>query len=251
MARWQYQQRAEPISTDAEAVRVDKWLPTYPDRIAPRAGLLAAIAAGACFFLFTPAPGEALTIDKWIPTYPDRVEALKPGLPQGAYVVDPLQITLHESTFVDKWAPTYPDRLDRARRAFWREESVTDVYLDHVPVPVDITIDRWAPTYPSRLDRQPRPFWQGDFTVDPVQLTAPESLIITKWLPEYPSIVLGRARGIISNGWTCIPIYPMPGELRRLRAWVQDSIHTATGVGDSLTITTTVAPSINMKVWVE
>ena len=67
MARWQYQQRTEPL---VEIVTSDKWAPLCPSRIIVRTlCLTTAILAGSCFLDATP----IITIDKWQGSYPSRL----------------------------------------------------------------------------------------------------------------------------------------------------------------------------------
>lgn len=132
MARWQYQQRAEPlVETLVETVTSDKWAPIYPSRVVVRVlCLTAAIVAGSCFLDATP----IITIDKWQGSYPNRLDKLKQVQPLGWFDTKLYWFSGPEVITLDKWIPNYPDRLDRAKRVLWLDWSMVDSYLSHVPI---------------------------------------------------------------------------------------------------------------------
>jgi len=170
--RWQYQARAEPLSTAGETPQLDKWSATFPSRLMRKAALTVAIVAGACFLCGPPALAEdTARIDKWGPTYPSRLERRQRPLWQGQSVTDPTPVPPAEIIRVDKWAPQYPSRLVRARRSFWEGVQVVDVLL--LTRPETPSPEKWLPVYAGRLDRRNRPFWTGISVLDPTEVAPP------------------------------------------------------------------------------
>lgn len=194
MARWQYQSKAEPVSTSHESILPDKWLPSYSDTFPKTKIQIAAIQSGSSSFVYTPAAVETITIDKWLPNYPSQLFSLrKPRYETGS--VGPIVPQI----FVDQWLPTYPVRLDPPKKSFWGGEY----NKDNRPV---IQVDSWLPTYPSRIDGR-RPNAQ-DYLVNPWLSHIPSAEILTmdKWSPSYPSR-LDRAGRIFWKDWSVTDVY--------------------------------------------
>jgi hypothetical protein len=132
MARWQYQSKTEPISTDHESILVDKWISVYPSRLDP---------AKRSFWSgdYTKDNRPILLLDNWIPVYPSQISNRQPT-PQ-AYLVDPYLSHLPPSELItlDKWSPSYPSRLNHRLIPFWSGHYSIDADFSHVPLPVIIS----------------------------------------------------------------------------------------------------------------
>jgi hypothetical protein len=86
VSSWQYQSKAEPVSTQQETPQIDKWGPEYPSAFRKSPSLITAIAIGFCFFDPLPITAvETITCDKWISNYPNRIHSIKK--PQKDYTV--------------------------------------------------------------------------------------------------------------------------------------------------------------------
>ena len=70
MARWQYQQKAEPVRFPSDVVTLTQSNPTF----FKKPNLIAAIQAGS-FFIGEPI--KTILLDKWLPVYPSRLDRLR------------------------------------------------------------------------------------------------------------------------------------------------------------------------------
>ena len=149
MARWQYQQRTEPL---VEIVTSDKWAPLCPSRIIVRTlCLTTAILAGSCFLDATP----IITIDKWQGSYPSRLTKFNRVQLSNFIVNDYAYVT------PDSWYSSYPIQFLQLQRN--REQGWIAVELN-ISV---ITIDEWIANYPNRLDKLIELTWIDRGTIDP------------------------------------------------------------------------------------
>ena len=90
------------LLTRPEAVSVDKFKPTYPDRVYGRVNSAYLRASGAVLVI-----PEAITVDRWQPSYPDRIRA---------HAQEPhslIVLPTGEITTVDRWRADYPDVINR------------------------------------------------------------------------------------------------------------------------------------------
>jgi len=206
MARWQYQGKAEVVSTGKETITLDKWEPKYPP-MKRGVGLVlsTAILAGACF-LVPPSYGKnfsdpALT-DKWKPTYVDyhyqKPKLSRANQPTNAVIVPPVAPSNWEERItIDKWKPTYVDYhyqkpfLSKAIQSgslFWVYWPPTEI----------VTTDKWLPNYPNQLLPKvslSRAIQSGSlFKGTPWNAaSALETITIDKWQSEYPDFLLKSA----------------------------------------------------------
>jgi hypothetical protein len=202
--RWQYQGRAEPLSTTGEVVLLDKWQPEYPDNPTLRkVGLIAAIVAGSFFSDSKPITtvDTSQYLDRWSGSYPDYINKRKQQPTVGWTAIDANLLTNKETIFIDKWQPIYPVRLDRSKRVLPLDFTTIDAHFGFAPV-VKATLDSWIPTYPSRLDRVKRIFagipffWDGGEKI--------ESIFINKWIPTYPNRLDPRKPLVREGLYSCV-----------------------------------------------
>lgn len=230
---FQYQDFVEPLRTEVPPLPPETWLPVYPDQIAPKAALTAAILAGAFFFVQTPPAAAALTTPTtggqaqvfaprvvqyqplahveppptgvtlgWLPSYPDLVFRILPQSPPA--FVQPLPPPSPPALVppVTGHGQVQPDQVFQYQ---------TYAYGEPPPTPTTVTTD-WLPRYPDLL-----PTVRG--------LTAPYQPFVSvpheepvspiDWLPRYPDRLAVRARlegaavevlARIDLNW--IPVYP-------------------------------------------
>jgi len=183
--RWQYQGKAEPVSTSHESVLLDKWLPNYPNQIP---GVKRPVYDAG----YTRPIVPLVFIDQWAPTYPTRLDPARRAFWQGEF-----RSSSYPIATLDQWMPSFPVRVDPSRKPFWGGEYSRDLrplifvddwipvfpsriegrrqnpqdylvnpYLSHVPSAETLTMDKWAPSFPSRLDPRRIPFWEGQYAVD-------------------------------------------------------------------------------------
>lgn len=219
MILFQYQALAEPVFTGTiEVVTLDKWIPSYPNRLDPLKRL-----NGGSFLLdpfgetqketvfldkwffqlperlnrarsatrepylsyptFTPVPPPMVSVDMWFVQHPER---LNPRALRTAnlynFTLDPFSALQHETIFIDKWLPTYPNRLDRARAATREPYYSAPVFVAEV-----VTLDKWFTQNPEHLNSR-RPLRRTDwYDANVFPLPNPISpTTIDKWIGQYP-----------------------------------------------------------------
>jgi hypothetical protein len=213
MARWQYQQRTEPL---VEIVTSDKWAPLCPSRIIVRTlCLTTAILAGSCFLDANP----IVTIDQWQGQYPSRLDRIKRIQPIDFTVFAPAPVITNELVTLDKWQPTHPNRLDRNKRI----QSI-DFTVDSYDYP---TLDKWIASYPNRLDRIRRIYFSEWFGTKLYWYVGPEILTMDKWTPNYPNR-LDRAKRVLWLDWgmidSCFSHIPVSSIMLYLRRYLDDPL---------------------------
>ncbi len=188
MSRWQYQGKAEVISTEKERTQPDKWLPSFPDLIFRKSVLPAAILAGSLFFCSIP-PVENITPDKWQPRYVDTIPA-KPALSRaiqaGSFFLG--DIPRSETITLDKWIPSFPDRIARPRKTV--EFNPPFIYVP--PVAETIYADKWLPQRPDHISRVSlsRAILAGSFFIG--DIPRKETPQMDKWAGLWPAILPAR-----------------------------------------------------------
>jgi hypothetical protein len=235
--RWQYQILSEPVGTP---VTPDKWLPSTPDRFLKTVNR-AAILAGALFFLNL-GQAESTPIDKWKPTYPDKVypqrritqagstftevessatldkwipetpdfrfkeklrpatggllteidqpitpEKWLPSVPAFRFREKPrpftgeTRIEIDEVITPDKWTGSQSFQFKFPQRLFSGECRVE---LDIPPPTEIITLDKWTPLYRDSRSRVKINPFTGE-----MRFEIPEVITLDKWTPGLPSIL--------------------------------------------------------------
>lgn len=189
MILFQYQALAEPVFTGTiEVVTLDKWIPSYPNRLDPLKRL-----NGGSFLLdpFGETQKETVFLDKWFFQFPERLnrarsvtrepylnyptftpmppvmvsvdmwfvqqpERLNPRSFRTAnlynFVLDPFSALKHETIFLDKWFTQNPEHLDSRRplrRTDWYDANVFPL-----PNPISpTTVDKWIGQYPVQFSK--------------------------------------------------------------------------------------------------
>ena len=226
MARWQYQQKAEPLQPDGPFLPA--WQPQVVDQV-PRAktGLSAALLATAiATFVVAPSALEAAARA----TYPDQIHrpAVHASRQQAlAFSPDPIAAP---AVVPEQWTPSYPDRLSRAgfpthlQQAWAGVISRTDLTAASAPSasgvitrPAQVQYqsitgpvlvpsaapDHWAPDYPDLLLPARRSPLGG--LVAPV---APLGGTDLRWLPTYPD--RDRRREVHPSQQQALAFHPEP-----------------------------------------
>lgn len=246
MTLWpfQYQGFVEPPPQELQNPAQVNWRPVYPDQIAPKAGLLAAIVAGACFFVSVPAAPAQTT-----PAGPSGNAQVFPGQQvQYQASAQPFDAILPRTLTVDDWAPLYPNRIEprpRLRRGLQQYETSeplpivfatasgsptgspqvfpgTQVQYQTSAKPFDAAITTrvlgpadWGPIYPDRIP--PRILlgaeFQQAFGFDAAPFTTPPE----GWLPTYPERIAPKP-GLPVAQQQALGFHPTP-EVTIARAW--------------------------------
>lgn len=200
------------LLTQHEALSIDKFNPTYPERV-PRVWPVATYTSGPTLVMVP--PPETILLDKWWqltaqPTYlPKRSAEL------GQSVIDSKALTQKEFVSIDRFGPTYLERITRVWPVAtfasgsvlvmvppaevvtldkWFEPAsiptrllarTTDLTQTIIPPPEIIRLDKWwaPPSQPTYLAKRCADLQQ--LVIDP----KPETIRLDKWAPDYQAWV--------------------------------------------------------------
>lgn len=163
--RWQYPDRADVPNTAKERVQVDKFPPSYPDKIdkLPRLNEYPFLFWDPTTFF-----PERPQVDKFQPSYPDYLFRRPPNNVGDFFFWEPLTAPV---TTPPNFYPVYPDILFRRP-----PNNVTDTIFwnPNVTFPERVQFDKFGPSYPDYVFRAGRP---SDFTLGFWGNTTPATIV--------------------------------------------------------------------------
>lgn len=158
-ALFQYQIKAEPVSTSGESIFPDKWQGSAEvprNAWARKVGVAAVVLAANTAFAWVPVPQA--TPDQWLP----RLETPKWDIKREQFKYPSLfyaDIPRAESVTIDRWHPEIEKpRWDSKRQQYTYPSS----FLGDVPRAESVSVDRWHPSIEQpRITRASRIYDSG------------------------------------------------------------------------------------------
>lgn len=203
-ALFQYQIKAEPVSTSGESIFPDKWQGSAEvprSAWARKVGVAAVVLAANTAFAWVPVPQA--TPDQWLP----RLETPKWDLKREQFKYPNLfyaDIPRAEAVSIDRWHPSIEvPRWDRKRNQYLNPS----VFLGDIPRAESVTIDRWHPELEKpRWDRKRQQYtFPAVFTGD---IPRAETVSADRWYPSLEQPKVNRPSRIYDSGGT--NPYPIP-----------------------------------------
>ena len=187
MNRWQYQSKAEPVSTLGENITLDKWYRPALD-IVRKKGVSSALLAGALFFVPVVVAAETVTLDKWN-TEVSQPQFVRSSAQSESTFFVPI-VSAPEVVTLDKWyqpLATPPSSVKRHTYTYPSFEWITNTFVE------TITMDKWFRETSQPLFAKPRASFFNYTLTDPDILTQPgvvETVTLDKWyVPIYQPYV--------------------------------------------------------------
>lgn len=200
---FQYQVKAEPVSTSGESITPDKWIGSADvprSSWARKTAIAAVVLAANTAFAFTPTP--VVNPDQWLP----RLETPRWDIKREQFKYPNLfyaDTPRAENVTVDRWHPDIEKpRWDRKRQQYTYPSS----FLGDIPRAESVTVDRWHPSIEQpRITRPSRIYESGPNNPYPIP-----NVVATPfdWYAPQSEPIQKRATRIQDSGGT--NPYPIP-----------------------------------------
>lgn len=202
-ALFQYQIKAEPVSTSGESIFPDKWQGSAEvprSAWARKVGVAAVVLAANTAFAWIPVPQA--TPDQWLP----RLETPKWDLSREQFKYPSLfyaDIPRAESVTVDRWHPEIEKpRWDRKRQQY----TFPAVFTGDIPRAETVSADRWYSSLEQpKVTRSSRIYDSGGTNPYPIPNVA---TVPFDWQAQQPDPLQKRASRVYDSGSR--DPYPIP-----------------------------------------